>query len=114
MYLLTCENFITHVTTNLLERYLVDLPNFIIFLLPSISREYHNVTVRPLLNSKKHIFSNWMVSENWCWLEEMTDPSHQVEGWEIRVEAKLYEICPAKVVKLRNRNQPFFMGDLKD
>jgi hypothetical protein len=73
----------------------------------SISRAYHNVTVRPIPDSNKQSFGTWLESEKWCWLEEITDPSHQVEEWKRRVEAKLDEICPAKVVKLSKRDKPF-------
>ena len=79
-----------------------------------ISREYHYITVRPIPESKKQIFGNWLENNDWSWLEEKCDPSPQVEEWERRVHNKLDEICPTKKVKLNNRDKPFFTGDLKD
>ena len=78
------------------------------------SREYHYVTVRPIPESKKQIFGNWLENNDWSWLEEKCDPSPQVEEWEHRIEQKLDQICPIKKVKLSNRDKPFFTGDLKD
>ena len=71
------------------------------------------MSVRPIPESRKHIFEDWLENKDWSWLEEKCDPSLQVEEWEKIVELKLNEICPTKMVKLSNRDKPFFTGDLK-
>ena len=46
-----------------------------------VSRDYHTVTIRPIPESKMRQFGNWLENENWSWLEEDADPSHQVDEW---------------------------------
>ena len=79
----------------------------------AVSRDYHNVTVRPLPDSKIKCFGDWLENKDWSWLDGIPDPSQQVEEWKKIVKHKLDEFCPIKVVKLSNRDKSFFTEDLK-
>ena len=77
-------------------------------------REYVTKVVRPIPESGENAFSDWLLNQDWGWLEDEANPSYQVEIWEKLVEEQIDKICPSKTIKLSNKDKPFMTGVLKD
>ena len=58
-------------------------------------------------------FGEWLDSQSWDCLDDIANPSQQVEIMEAKFKDKLDEVLPEKTIKTSNDDKPFITPDLK-
>ena len=77
------------------------------------ARQYRTVVSRPLPESKIHEFGRWIASETWAGINDMDEPSEQVNVFEEIISQKLDLHFPPKVTKLGVGDKPYMTAELK-
>jgi hypothetical protein len=77
------------------------------------TREYKTRSFRPMPESGIDRFGEWLDSQSWDCLDDIANPSQQVEIMEAKFKDKLDEVLPEKTIKTSNDDKPFITPDLK-
>ena len=76
-------------------------------------RNYRVIKYRPLPQSSIQKFGQWLTSESWNSLKEVSDPTQKVTAFEHLLTSKLNEFFPEKTMKISSNDKPFITADLK-
>ena len=76
-------------------------------------RNYRIINYRPLPESGIMRFGEWIVSEDWNFIESTMTPCQQVTVFEGILMEKLNKYCPVKSMKISSQDKAWITKDLK-
>ena len=79
----------------------------------AVTREYSTRTSRPMPESAVRQFGQWITSESWSALRNISSPSQQGGLLQLILQEQVDKNFPTKTVKVSNTDKPWITADIK-